>query len=96
MKATHLVVAVSLCVTTVVVGAYAVAASAAAAMAAGFSPVETTDHASIATSSSALKRAVADHRMARAKCKLLAGDARNLCNDAVREQDKHAFSAHQL
>lgn len=96
MKRVHMVIAASLSVATVLAGIYAVAASAAATMAAGFSTTEATNRKQIVSFTSTLKQAAADHRAARAHCKLLAGAEKKTCNDAVMERDKRAFSAHQL
>ena len=76
----------------VLAGMYAVAATTAATMAAGFSTTESTNRMQIVTFATTLKQAAADHRAGRARCKTLAHPEREACNVAVTDADKRAFT----
>lgn len=93
MKRVHVVIAASLSVAMVLAGMYAVAATTAAAMAAGFSTTESTNRMQIVTFGATLKQAAAEHRAGSARCKVLARAERDACAVAVTERDKYAFSA---
>jgi len=96
MRAMYLVAAGSLVVATVVAaGTYAVGAATAASLVASFSTAETNRHAHTVEFASTLRRAAAEHRAARAKCKPLAQPQRDACNAAIREQDRRAFGSRQ-
>ena len=96
MKAIHLAVAASIVVAAAVAAVtYAAGAATAASIVASFSTGETTRHTRIVEFASTLKRAAAEHRAARAKCKQLTTSQRAACDAAIREQDRRAFGSHQ-
>jgi hypothetical protein len=76
-------------------GFYAVAATAATAMAANFDTVETTRHARIVEISSRLKSAWSEHRLARAKCERFTAPLKALCKDDARDAAMLAMKSPQ-
>jgi hypothetical protein len=77
-------------------GIYAVAQTTATAAAASFAP-ETATRPRIAEFTSRAQRAAAEYRAARAKCKVLAGAARDTCLfEARAEEMRSVRDAHPL
>ena len=77
-------------------GIYAAAATTATAIAANFAPTAATPaagHLRIVEFATALKRASAEHRTASAKCKLLTGAEKNICNAEAKTEEKRARTA---
>ena len=67
----------------------AIATTLAKSSSASFTVVETTRHARVVAFATAMKRAVAEHRTARAKCELLVAAEKNICDaDAKKEQQR--------
>jgi hypothetical protein len=70
-------------------GMYAIAATAATSLAAGFAPPGAFGHARITDIAGAVNRASAEHRVARAACKRFNGAKRRNCNaeaEATRQE----------
>jgi hypothetical protein len=75
------------------VGIYAAASTTATAIAANFTPAAATGHLRIVEFASELKRASAEHRAASAKCRLLTGAEKNICNAEAKADEKRAKTA---
>ena len=70
---------------------YALAATAASAVTASFSNRESATHSQRQAFASALELAWREHRAARAKCELLVGTHKNICNAEGRAREKRAL-----
>ena len=77
-------------------GLYAVAATTASALAASFITAETTHYSRTLAFETEVKRISAEHKAARAKCKVFTGAKRNRCNSEARVQEQRAFRSAQL
>jgi len=82
--------AASLIAAAVMVGIYVAASTAATAMAASFTTAETSGHTRIVEFAAALKQASAEHKAARARCELLTGAAKNICNTEAKAEQKRS------
>ena len=80
----------SLIAAAVMAGIYAVASTTATAMAASFTTAETSGHTRIVELAAAVKQASAEHKAARARCEILSGAEKNLCNAEARAEQKRA------
>lgn len=80
----------SMIAAAVMAGIYAAASTTATAMAASFTTVETSGHTRIVEFAAAVKQASAEHKAARARCELLAGAEKNLCNAEAKAEQKRA------
>jgi hypothetical protein len=74
----------------VMAGIYAAAATTASSMAASFTTAETTGRTRIVEFAAAMKQASAEHRAARARCELLTGAEKNICNAEAKEEQQRA------
>jgi hypothetical protein len=80
----------SLIAVALMAGIYAAAATTATAMAASFTTAETSGHTRIVEFAAALKQASAEHKAARARCELLTGAAKNICNTEAKAEQKRS------
>ena len=80
----------SLIAAAVMAGIYAVASTTATAMAASFTTVETNTHTRIVDFAAGVKQASAEYKSARARCELLAGAEKNICNAEAKAEQKRA------
>ena len=69
---------------------YAIATTIATSSTASFTTVETIRHARVVEFAVAMKRAVAEHRTACAKCELLAAAEKNICEAEAGKEQKRA------
>ena len=76
--------------TTATVGIYAVAATTASGVVAGFATSESSQRTRIAEFAGAVKRASVEQREARTKCKMVRGVKRSDCNALARAEEKRA------
>lgn len=72
------------------VAIYAMAATIATNMTAGFTTTETTHHTRIDEFATGMKRAAAEHRMARAKCERFTGAEKNICHAEAKAEQRRA------
>jgi hypothetical protein len=80
----------SLIAAAVMAGIYATASTTATAMAASFTTAEASGHTRIVEFAAAVKQASAEHKAARARCELLAGADKNICNSEAKAEKKRA------
>ena len=79
--------------TAAMAGIYALAATAASSLAAGFIAPRESGHERIASISSAANRAVAERELARAKCKRFSGAKRDSCKAEAQALERRAVAA---
>jgi len=78
-------------------GIYAVAATSATTIAASFTTTETSSHSRSVEFATAVKRRLAEHRAARAKCALITGTEKKVCIAEARAEERRAVrDARQL
>jgi hypothetical protein len=88
MKVIAILLALMLIAASVMAGIYAIAAMTVSSVTTGFATTQLASHERIAEFASALKRASAEKKAARAQCDLLTGSGKQLCTAKARAEEK--------